>query len=568
MPVRRCSLVTLAILVAWSTGFAALSSVDAGPGASAARGSHVAPNDGRAVAGGARVIVAQDEPRHASPSGAQVLRIVGPTEGPQTLDPALTHDLRSTFLVRQVYSGLTRFNRNLEPVPAIADRIEISADGLEYTFSLRQGAAFQDGRPIKAAAVVFSLTRAIDPATAGGDAAALAGPTFLSDIEGAQDVIGGHSKVLRGVTTVDAQTVRIRLTAPRSTFLMKLASAPASIVDGNDVARGGDWWKAPNGSGPFHIAEWVPDDHLTLTPFDGFFGGPPTLKRVEVRLGANALQPFNLYQAGQVDLTEVDLTGIDRALASESGLKDQVTVTPLFAVDYIAFRTDAPPMDDPAIRKAVQLAFSRDKVADVSYDGHVSRASGLIPQGMLGVDWPARLPSYDLSAARIAIAGSKYGAPDKVPPIRVYVSGYTYAESLRDTLAADLGLTVEVISVRWSDFVDGLARRSYPAYELYWAADFPDPESFLGTLFGTGRADNYVDYSNPKMDELLHQAASEQDAQRRIALYAQAQQILLDDLVVIPLFDDVAYTLAKPSVKGLDVTPLGILRLDSVWLEH
>lgn len=514
------------------------------------------------------VITAQDEPLSATPRGEQTLRLAGPLDGPETLDPAFARDLSTAFIARQIFRGLTKFDATLQPVPELASRIEISADGLEYTFTIRENATFQDGRRITADDVVFSLERALDPATAGGDASLLGGPTFLSDIEGAAQLIAGEAHTLSGVTAIDASTVRIRLSEPRSTFLMKLASVPASIVDRHDVSRGGDWWRTPNGSGPFRVAEWSPGSRLVLARYNGYIGGPPPLERIEVRLGPNAAQPFNLYEANQIDLTGVDVTAIDRVLSPESGFGDEVTVTPLFNVDYIAFRTDQEPMSDPHIRRAVQLGFPRQEIAEVTYNGYVVPAQGLIPDGMLGVTWPAQLPEYDLEAAKAEIAKSSYGSPERVPPLRIYSSGYAGAEALRDVVQRDLGLRVEVINVDWGDYVEGLARRLYPAYELYWGADYPDPEALLLVLFGTGRADNYVDYSNPRFDALLEAAAAEQDVAKRIELYRTAQQVLLDDLVVIPLYFDVSYTLAKPWVKGLIITPLGLLGLERVWLEH
>jgi oligopeptide transport system substrate-binding protein len=125
-----------------------------------------------------------------------------------------------------------------------------------------------------------------------------------------------------------------------------------------------------------------------------------------------------------------------------------------------------------------------------------------------------------------------------------------------------------VIDVEWSAFMNGLAAQTYAAHELYWGADYPDPESMLLSLFGSGRPDNYIGYENPLFDTLLTEAAAEQDVDARANLYAQAQQLLIDDAAVIPLYYDVAFTLQKPYVKGLEITALGILRLESVWLEH
>jgi ABC-type transport system substrate-binding protein len=525
--------------------------------------------DGTASAGDQpTVITAQNEPLVAHPSGDQTLRLAGPTQGPETLDPVLARDLSTAFIVRQIYRGLVGFDADLHPVPELADRIEISPDGLTYTFHLRDGVTFQDGQPIRAPDVVFSLTRAMNPATTGGEAELLGGPTFLSDIDGAADILAGKTDKLRGVTALDQQNVQIRLSAPRATFLMKLAAVPASIVDPRDVEAGGNWWKTPNGSGPFNVKEWVPDDHLTLTRFDKYFSGPPPLKEIDIALGQNALQPFNLYQGGKIDVDSVSINALDRVMAPESALHDEVTVTPLFAVDYIAFRTDVAPMDDPMIRRAIQLAFPRDKVAHVTYEDYVSPAQGLIPKGMLDRDWPVDAPPHDLDAARNAIAKSRYGSADNVPPIQIYLAGGGAAESLRDSLKASLGLTIDVISVDWPEFVDGLSRRSYPAYELYWSADYPDPESFLRTLFGSDSADNYIGYHNPAFDKLLKEAAAAKSVNEQASFYAQANQALMDDSMVIPLYYDVAYTVMKPYVKGLQMTPLGIMRLETVWLEH
>jgi ABC-type transport system substrate-binding protein len=566
----RLTILMSLLVVALLIGQAMLGLAAADPKGSASEPGRVAElnQGGTPVAGEPIVITAQPEPPDANPTGDQVLRLAGPADGPESLDPARSRDLATNFLIRQIFRGLTRLDSDLLPVPELAERIEIGADGTEYTFHLRDEITFHDGTPIEAADVVASLTRALSPSTTNGDVNELGGPSFLSDIDGAADVISGEATELRGVTAVNDRIVQIRLVEPRATFLMKLASAPASIVDAKQVAGDAERWRSPNGSGPFKVSEWVEGEQLALQAFESYFSGTPPLRRVDVLLGPNALQSYNLYQAGEIDIDSIGINVLDRVLSPESGMEDEVTVTPLFAVDYIAFRTDIEPMDDPMIRRAIQLGFPRAKVADVTFGGYVDPAAGLVPNGMLGVDWPVDALPYDLGAAREAIAQSRFGSAENVPPIRIYSASATGSESLRDILGQDLGLTVEVIAVDWPDFMDGLARREYPAYELYWGADYPDPESFLWTLFGTGRADNYIDYSNPIFDDLLQQAASEQDVAPRAALYEQAQQALMDDLMLIPLYYDVSYSVAKPFVHGLEMTPLGILRLETVWLER
>ncbi|MDQ2652627.1 MAG: peptide ABC transporter substrate-binding protein [Chloroflexota bacterium] len=524
--------------------------------------------DATPLAGQPIVLHANRVPRSSNPTGEQLLRLAGTTIDPVPLDPAFARDVNSAFMTRQVFRGLTRFDENLEPTPELAETIEISPDGLTYRFTLSDNAKFADGRQITAEDVVYSLRRALDPRTAQQAGAALAGPSYLNDIAGAADFISGQSDELPGLIAIDDKTVEITLEEPRATFLMKLASAPGAIVDRNDVERGGEWWRDPNASGPFVVSSWEPNVELRLGPNDHFVDGSPDLEAVTFRIGPSASNAFNLYQADEIDTAQVPILAIDRVSDPGSPLASELTVSPMLSTQYIAFRDDVAPMDDPEIRRAVQLAFPRWKVADILLNGQQTPAHGMIPPGTLARDWPASAPEPDLDAAREAIANSSYGSADRVPPIRIYGATPFASEALRDVLEADLGLSIEVMDVHWPQFNAGLASRSFPAFELTWVADFPDPETFLWNLFATGSPDNYSDYSNPDYDALLEQAAQTFDTDERAELYAEAEALLLADNVVLPVAHDIRFTLTKPQVKGLEMTPLGQLYLESAWLEH
>ena len=238
-------------------------------------------------------------------------------------------------------------------------------------------------RQITAEDVAFSLTRALSPQTAAEAGAALAGPSYLGDIVGADEVIRGEASELSGLRVVDDRTVEIELEAPRATFLMKLASAPAAIVDPDDVARGGEWWRDPNASGPYVVDIWEPEVELQLYANEQYVGGVPDLRRVTFRLGPSAANPFNLYQADEIDVAGVPIQAIDRVSDEESPLLAELDVSPVLSTTYIAFRTDVAPMDDPEIRRAVQLAFPRWKVAEILLGGRQETANGLIPPGTL-----------------------------------------------------------------------------------------------------------------------------------------------------------------------------------------
>lgn len=506
----------------------------------------------------------------ATAGGGQdgVLRLAGPVDL-QTLDPAKAKDLSTLFLVRQIFRGLTRLDDDLQPIPALAESIDISDDGLTYTFALRRDARFQDGTDISAEDVAFSLTRALDPATTGGDASQLAAPTFLSDIAGAKELLAGEADTLSGVTVIDDLTLQIQLAQPRSTFLMRLATGPASVIDPDDLKKGDDWWTDPNGSGPFIIDKLDLSSGMTLKPNADFYAGKPKLDEVQILLGSNAFQPMNLYQTGNVDIAGVSFFSLDRALDPTSDLYADLQQSDLFAVEYLALRSDVEPLNDPNIRKALILGFPRQMVADVSFDGRVPPALGFIPNGMLGQDtWPVANSGYDLDAARQSIAASSYGSAENVPPITIYANGPPdRLISFKEVIERDLGLQIDLVNVEWTEFIGNLPKQVYPAYGIYWGADFPDPESLLLTLFGSGQPDNYVDYSNADFDALLAQAASEQDPDIRVQLYTRANQLLMDDAVVLPFYYDRSYMLVRPWVHDLQLTPLGLLYLDQVSVE-
>lgn len=493
------------------------------------------------------------------------LRLAGPVQEPESLDPALARDLATNFLLRQVFRSLVRFDEVLRPVPELAESISVSDDNLTYRVTLRSSARFHDGRAIDAEDVLESLSRALRPETVGVVTTSLPGSTYLGDIEGASQVLAGASDMLSGIVVLDARTVDITLARPSATFMMKLASVPASIVDRHQSISGADW-TAPNGSGPFRLTSWVPGRSIELAATQTWWAGTPQVPTIDIRTGSSASQPLNLYQAGEIDL--VDRVPPDQAplvadAASGIAVGDLVQMD-LFAVSYIAFGNTTSPLDDLYVRRAIKLAFPMVNVAEAMFNGTVRAAFGLIPDGMLQRGWAEPAASSDIAAARNALGKSRYGAAERVPPITIYGADAAPLEALRDALREALGLTIEVISVNWPDFLAGLAARRFPAYALYWGVDYPDPENLLWTLFGSESPENYTGYHNADFDALMADARTTPDQTQRAAIYADAHRILLDDVAVIPLYFDRQTTLVRSGVEGLKVTPMGILGLETI----
>jgi oligopeptide transport system substrate-binding protein len=496
---------------------------------------------------------------------ADGVRLAGPVSGLSSLDPALVRETGAMFLLQQLYRGLVSLDAALDPVPELAARVDRAADGLDYDIALHPGAAFHDGRAVTPEDVLGSFTRALDPGTAGGDASALAAVTFLRDIAGADDVLAGTAGTLTGVEVTGDRTLTIRLARSSPAFLTKLASVTASIVDVTQVAGDPGWADAPNGSGPFRLRSWTPESLLELEAADTWWAGRPEVAAIEARLGTSATLPLNLYQAGAIDMVwSVPAELVDLVQDPASGVSyGDLVRTELFATSYIAFSNAVPPFDDPHVRRALQLVFPSDAIAGAMFDGTVVPASGIVPPGMAGRDWRVDRPVPDVEAARAALARSRYGSASAVPPMQVYAADIAPVEALRDVGHHELGLRIEAIQVNWPEFIGGLVNGRFPAYAIFWSADYPDPESMIDMLFASKSADNYTGYANPALDDLIEQARREMGA-ARLDLFARANQLLVEDVAVLPLYHDVGFALNRPGMAGLRVTPMGLLGLESL----
>ncbi|HUG17049.1 MAG TPA: peptide ABC transporter substrate-binding protein [Thermomicrobiales bacterium] len=508
---------------------------------------------------GQQVLVAPTPLPRAVVTGPQVLTLVGSAFGPTTLDPALIRDAEGSFLARQIFRGLVRLDGDLAVQPDIASRIEISADGMRYVFALRSNAVFHDGSPIDADAVVASFNRASDPALAGGNGRSLPAFLYFADIVGAVERMDGVATTISGVVALDRSTVQITLRRPSVTFLSMMTGACALVVDAA-TAVGDDWWSAPNGSGPFVLAQ-LDSSLLLFEAFPSFYADPPLLTEVRVLQGSAASQPMNLYEAGNVDVIDVPFYSLDRVLSPTDILYAELRVVSQLSSTFLVINPNHVPFQDLDLRLAIAHGIDREKFVRVGMDGKVELALGIVPPGILGRDWPSVPLDHDTELATELY--DQAGVPE-IPPT---IFG-SLATIIKGVLERDVSMQVDVIVPEWPLFSARLTEGTLPAFVLSWIADYPDPSNFLYALFHSDSPDNYVRYANPEVDGLLDDAARETDIDARALLYLQAQQALIDDGVLVPLYHDVSYTLVKPHVRGLEVTPVGIGALETVWIER
>jgi oligopeptide transport system substrate-binding protein len=486
--------------------------------------------------------------------------------GPITLDPAISNDISSHTYIMQIFSGLVCLDHELKVVPDIAKSWEKSPDGKTYTFHLRQGVKFHSSREVKASDFKYSWERACDPDTGSQTAA-----TYLGDIVGVKDVLAGEAEEISGVEVIDDYVLQVTIDAPKAYFLSKLAYPTAFVVDKANVESGKNWWREPNGTGPFKLKEWEPGQQLILERSQNYYGKPAKLEQVVFHLLAGA--PMGMYEKGQIDVVPVSTIYIDQVSDEASPLHQELAVTPELSLYYIGFNTAKPPFDDVNVRRAFCHAVNKERIVKSILRGMVNEANGILPPGMPGYNEGLEGLDYDVEKAKELIAASRYGDASNLPPIVLTVSGYgndipDYLGAIIQEWQQNLGVEVSVRQVETEVLLYNLKREKDEMFILGWIADYPDPHNFLDTLFYTGGENNIFEYSNPGLDALLDQAAIEQDNAIRLAMYQQAEQLVVDEAPCLPLWFGANYILVKPYVKGYELSPLGVPDLSQVYLEQ
>ncbi len=490
----------------------------------------------------------------AGPRG--ILRVAGDT--PDTLDPALAQDTVSFGYLIQIYSGLVRLDSKLNILPDIAASWDVQNAGRTYVFHLKESARFQDGRAIRAEDVRYSFDRALNPVTRSPTAS-----TYLIDIVGARERLSGQATTVSGIEVVDPLTLRLTIDSAKGYFLAKLTYATGLVVDSKNVASGPDWSMHPNGSGPFALKSLTPHDGLVLTRNARYFGTLPSLAEVDYYLGPEST--VGLYQKGSLDVVTLGLGDIPMATDPENPMHNQLVVTPLLGLFYIGLQTRLKPFDDPKVRLAFAYATNKMVLTNGAYRGLRTLAHGIIPPGMPGFDPAFQGIPYDPEKARALLADSTYGSAANLPKISISGSPGLgpvlegFSQMYHDNLGVDVAPVVLENST-----MDDVAQGRAQMFITGWVADYPDPQDFVEILFGGNNVLNFTRYNNPQLNLILSEAQNEADAATRNRLYANGESLIVADSPAIPLYFDTEYDLVQPRVKGLTISPMGIVSFDGV----
>jgi len=484
----------------------------------------------------------------------------GESTNPRSFDPATTVSGGD----KRVFSGLVSLDPSLRLTPDLAERWDVSADGTVYTFRLRQNARFHDGRPVTAQDVVYSWERAASPALASDTVL-----TYLGDIVGVREMTEGTTDHISGLRVMDDHTLQVTIDAPKPYFLLKLTFATAYIVDKANVESGAEWYRTPNGTGPYRLVEWTRFERKVYEANKDFYLGAPSIPYIVVLLYAGEGQ--RLYESGEIDITGI--YSVERFTDPSEPLHNELITGVSLCTEYMVFDTTRAPFDDVNVRKAFSMAFDRQKYIDVVLDGYALPAIGLYPPGLPGFNVGLKGLPYDPEQARQLLAQSKYGGAQGLPPIvfsNMGIGSYVSLDvaAMAEMWQQELGVTIVVENLEPNYYYDQVYSGNHgQLFSGGWCADYADPENFADVLFHSGSSQNNGGYSNPQLDSLLEAARVEQDVTKRMTMYQQAEQILVDDAAVLFTTHSLSYELIKPYVKGYVFTPIDIPIERYMWLE-
>jgi peptide/nickel transport system substrate-binding protein/oligopeptide transport system substrate-binding protein len=462
---------------------------------------------------------------------------------PRSLDPARATDVPTGRAVGYVFDGLLRLTPDAQLEPALAERWEKSPDGRRYTFHLRRGVKFHDGRPFTAGNVIRSFERVI----ARGE---LSWP--LLPIRGARQFQAQETRSVSGLSAPDDSTVVITLTEPLWIF-PKLLAMPVAVITPDSVPD--DFGEHPIGTGAWRFVEWRHDDYVLFARNPEYFDGPPTADSLMARIVPEPSTAVAEFQNGTVDVLFIPESDTDTWL-NDPAKKDLVRSSASLRLWYVGINTRRGVLTDARVRRAINHAVNVSETLAELMGGRGRVAAGVIPPSLEGAD--TLRPSYPYDTARARQLLAEAGHPNGVD-LELWHSTNPTVSRLAQTIQSFLavsGIRVKLVQ-RDGPSVREAARNGQTDLVLKdWWADYPDAENFLYPLLhsaNVGAGGNVSFYANPAYDQLVTRARREQRDSVRITLYRQADSLAFVDAPMLYLFFGADLFAVQSWVHGFDI---------------
>jgi ABC-type transport system substrate-binding protein len=492
----------------------------------------------------------------------------------RSLDPAVGNDTALVPVIRMLFQPLLDYDDGQRLVPLVAEDVpKPSDDGKKYTFHLKKGVRFSNGREVTADDFVYAWTRVLDPRTKSPGASYL-----LNRIVGADDFAGGKADTVAGLHAPDRFTLEVDLVKPDQTFPYVTAMTFFSPVPREEVEkypegdRNDEFAVHPVGNGPFVLAEWKRGMRMRLERDPHYWGTPPALGAIDVKFNLDDLTRQMMFERGELDLTDVVPPPDYVRLRNDPRWQPYIERLVFNGVYFVNLNCEMPPFDGPngkLVRKAFCYAINKERIVKVTYDRYVP-AVGVVPPGMPGWHTYVQGYSYDPEKAKKLLAEAGYSHE----PLQLWYSNEStnydrFAQVVKQDLA-EVGVEVELNPVNYDVFLPKAGKRHEVALSLSgWFQDYPDASDFLGVLFSSGsitdvECNNMSFYHTEKADALMDAGDREADPVKRLDLYAQAEEVVMDDAPVVPLVNGVEVWMRQPWLKGFKIHPVWLVRYEKL----
>ena len=476
----------------------------------------------------------------------------GAVAEPNSLDPQIVSGASSTIM-RDLFTGLTSYDPAGRLIPGAAESWEVSPDGLTYRFRLRENLKWSDGSPIAAKDFVYTMRRLLTP----GNRTRFG--SFFYSIRNARNIMGGELDPAElGVRAEDERTFVIELQRPDATLLEKLSNYAAAAMPQAIIEEHGRRWSRPGRvvtTGPYRLAEWVPQSYLKLEKNPHFYGADEVeIETVQYFPTNNAETAMRRFLAGDLDFL---LTfPADRLDWIEENLPGQLKIWPALGISYITFNNRKPPFDDVRVRRALTISVDRQQIAERIMVVGVPTAYTMTPTVVGNYDHPvpdyAHQPMPDrLAEARSLLEAAGYG-PDR--PLTFELRYEPPEENRRLAIALqaiwrEIGVNTELLFTDFGTLYRSVRTGDYTAARFTWFSPTDSPETFLFIL-ESGSTTNYSGYHNAEFNQLIRLAEVQLDRDTRLAKYREAEALALADYPVMPLYFMVHRNLVAPDIRG------------------
>ncbi len=527
------------------------------------------------------LLIATTEGRAAQPANAQTPQEEQtPKRGgtyrrpldndPGTLDPAFVSDIYSFTVIQQIFDGLIQYEAAAGIRPALARSWKASRDGKTWTFTLRKGVKFHNGREVTADDVVYSFERLLDPRHK-----TVVVSLFLK-IKGAPEFNQGRARSVEGLSAEDPYTVKIILTEPSAPFISALGVGNTKVVPREEVERKDKpFGQNPVGTGPFKFKEWKRKERIVLDANDSYYADRPFVDHLEYRIfpGIVYEKMFNEFERGELHESPIPASLPEGVLRSRGY---HTVKRPILGIVFIVFNTDFAPFNNPKLRQAFAHAIDRDRLAKVINKDRVHPASGILPPGTYGYDPKFHGQAYDPARAKALLAEAGYPGGRGLLPLVLYSNrdskeARAEHEALKENLRA-IGVNLNFrYNTNWPTFQAAVyAKPGLALFRYSWYADTPDPHTFLYQLFHSQSPNNLSHLDNGKIDDLLVAAEGQTDYRKRVDHYKKVEREILDRAPILVLYHPTYSRVFQQYVQGLEVSALGdpYIPMRLVWLDR